>query len=250
MERLRPELFAEIACATPSRAEFELAVLRALNEQIGADVAFFCAKGGVSDVALGFDQRVRAPFRERWREMAREVEELLPAAERSRWAVVDSQWFGAKLPDLVYYDTVMRPHRGRTTLLGFLRCHGSNVGMVALGRSVGSSSFRTSDCALLGEVLPTLSLAQQSYALERSRAEHRTGERGDAFAALSKREREVLGYLGLGYTNQQIALALGSAPRTVRNQLSSVYEKLGVSGRAEAVAAVHGANVPSTDPAR
>ncbi len=69
-------------------------------------------------------------------------------------------------------------------------------------------------------------------------------------AALSKREREVVGYLGLGYTNQEIALALGSAPRTVRNQLSRVYEKLGVSGRAEAVAAVHGTNVPSTDRSR
>jgi DNA-binding NarL/FixJ family response regulator len=52
---------------------------------------------------------------------------------------------------------------------------------------------------------------------------------------LSAREREVLSYLHLGYTNQQIALALGSAPSTVRNQLSRVYEKLGVSSRAEAV---------------
>lgn len=50
-------------------------------------------------------------------------------------------------------------------------------------------------------------------------------------------EREVLGDLHLGYTNEQIARALGTAPRTVRNQLSRVYEKLGVSGRAEAVAA-------------
>ena len=40
---------------------------------------------------------------------------------------------------------------------------------------------------------------------------------------LTEREREVLGYLHLGYTNQQIAAALGSAPRTVRNQLSSAY---------------------------
>jgi DNA-binding CsgD family transcriptional regulator len=250
MERLRPELFAEMACATPAQAEFELAVLRSLNEQIGADVAFFCGKGGVSDVALGFAEEVRTASRERWSEMSREVKELLPRAERSRWAVVDSQWFGPKLKELVYYDTVMRPHRGRTTLFGFLRCHGKNVGLVALGRSAGSPSFRSSDCALLGQVLPSLSLAQQSYALLRGSAEQRSETRGDVLAALSKREREVIGYLGLGYTNQQIALALGSAPRTVRNQLSRVYEKLGVSGRAEAVAVIHGTNVPSTDRSR
>ena len=56
----------------------------------------------------------------------------------------------------------------------------------------------------------------------------------DRLIALTPREREVLGYLRLGYTNAQIACALGSAERTVRNQLSSVYEKLGVATRAEA----------------
>jgi len=61
---------------------------------------------------------------------------------------------------------------------------------------------------------------------------------------LSEREREVLSYLPLGYTNRQIAQALGSATRTVRNQLSRAYEKLGVGSRAEAVAVWHGTDVP------
>ena len=72
----------------------------------------------------------------------------------------------------------------------------------------------------------------------------------DLSAALTPREYEVWSYLHLGYTNEQIALALGSAPRTVRNQLSRVYEKLGVSGRAEAVAAFDGTIVPSLERAR
>jgi DNA-binding CsgD family transcriptional regulator len=45
----------------------------------------------------------------------------------------------------------------------------------------------------------------------------------------------VLDYLRLGYTNREIGLALGTQERTVRNQLSGVYAKLGVSTRAEAV---------------
>jgi DNA-binding CsgD family transcriptional regulator len=174
--------------------------------------------------------------------MASEVATLLPLAERSRWVVVDSECFGAKLDELVYYDTVMRPHRGRTTLFGFLRHQGRHVGTVVLGRSAGSSSYRAVDSTLLGELLPTLTLAHRSYSPTRVAA----ALTASASSTLSKREREVWSYLGLGYTNEQIALALGSAPRTVRNQLSRVYEKLGVSGRAEAVAAFHGTIVPST----
>jgi DNA-binding CsgD family transcriptional regulator len=243
MVRLRPELITELACATPDRSEFERGVLELLESRIGADVGFFCADGGVSDVAIGLDSRVREPARERWPEMAREVARLRPVAERSRWAVVDSECFGRELERLVYYDTVMRPHHGRTTLMGFLRCHGRHIGVVVLGRNAGSPSFRPRDLALLAEVLPMLSLAQKSYLRAGSTNE-------EAAAALTAREREVWSYLRLGYTNQQIALALGSAPRTVRNQLSRVYEKLGVSGRAEAVAAFHGTNVPSTEEPR
>ncbi len=244
MERLRPELITELACATPDRSEFERGVLGLLERRIGADVGFFCGAEGVSDVAFGLDSRIREPARQRWPEMAREVARLRPAAERCRWAVVDSECFGRELERLVYYDTVMRPHYGRTTLMGFLRCHGRHIGIVVLGRNAGSSSFRSREVALLGEVLPMLSLSRKSY------AERQDSPRGEAVFALTPREREVCSYLRLGYTNQEIALALGSAPRTVRNQLSRVYEKLGVSGRAEAVAAFHGTIVPSTDRSR
>jgi DNA-binding CsgD family transcriptional regulator len=58
----------------------------------------------------------------------------------------------------------------------------------------------------------------------------------DPLASLTPREREVVKYLSRGYTNRDIALACGTAPRTVRNQLSSVFEKLGASTRAEVVA--------------
>ena len=54
--------------------------------------------------------------------------------------------------------------------------------------------------------------------------------------ALTSAEREVLSYLHLGYSNAQIAHARGNTERTVRNQLSSAYAKLGVGSRAEAVA--------------
>jgi DNA-binding CsgD family transcriptional regulator len=52
---------------------------------------------------------------------------------------------------------------------------------------------------------------------------------------LTTREREVLEYLALGYTNAEIALACGNAKNTVKHQVASIFEKLGASTRAEAV---------------
>jgi DNA-binding CsgD family transcriptional regulator len=229
MERLRPELIAEIACGTAEPANFERAVLALLHADIGADVSFFCDARGLSDVALGLDPRIRPVARGRWARLAAETAPMSKAAERSGGVVVDTELFGSRLETFLYYDTFMRPHRGRTTLLGFLRCHTRQVGKVVLGRCAGSRDFSAKEVSRLRELLPTLSLSQHAYL--RISAPSRPPPCG-----LTVREREVLGYLHLGYTNEQIALALGSAPRTVRNQLSNVYEKLGVSSRAEAVA--------------
>lgn len=58
--------------------------------------------------------------------------------------------------------------------------------------------------------------------------------RGVASASLTRREREVLEYLALGYTNDQIAVACGKAANTVKRQVASLFRKLDVSTRAEA----------------
>ncbi len=56
--------------------------------------------------------------------------------------------------------------------------------------------------------------------------------------ALSTREREVLRLAADGLSNDDIAAALTLSVRTVERHLSTVYEKLGVSGRAARTAAV------------
>ncbi len=52
---------------------------------------------------------------------------------------------------------------------------------------------------------------------------------------LSKRENEVLGLILQGLSNQQIAAELRVSEKTVEKHLTSVYRKIGVSSRAEAV---------------
>jgi DNA-binding NarL/FixJ family response regulator len=52
---------------------------------------------------------------------------------------------------------------------------------------------------------------------------------------LTGREIEVLGLMARGLANKQIAGALGISEHTVKFHLSSIYAKLGATGRAEAV---------------
>ncbi len=57
---------------------------------------------------------------------------------------------------------------------------------------------------------------------------------------LSERELEVLRALAQSMSNKRIAMALGISPETVKWHLRSVYAKLGVAGRDDAVARARG----------
>jgi DNA-binding NarL/FixJ family response regulator len=54
---------------------------------------------------------------------------------------------------------------------------------------------------------------------------------------LTDREAEVLGLLARGLANKQIAASLGISEHTVKFHVSSIYTKLNVTNRAEAVGA-------------
>jgi DNA-binding NarL/FixJ family response regulator len=62
----------------------------------------------------------------------------------------------------------------------------------------------------------------------------------DRFASpvLSPREKQVLGMVVMGFTNQEIANRLLVAESTVKSHLTSIFAKLGVRGRSEATALV------------
>lgn len=54
------------------------------------------------------------------------------------------------------------------------------------------------------------------------------------FDALTPRERDILAGLVRGESNARIAARIGLSEKTIRNQLSAVFTKLGVSGRVQA----------------
>lgn len=67
------------------------------------------------------------------------------------------------------------------------------------------------------------------------RARDRPEDEGAAVADLTKRERQVLDYMSSGWKNDQIARQLGVATNTVRNYVASIYAKIGVHSRADAI---------------
>jgi DNA-binding NarL/FixJ family response regulator len=58
----------------------------------------------------------------------------------------------------------------------------------------------------------------------------------NARATLTPRELEVLELVSEGLAGHQIAARLGVSPATVKTHCAHIYSKLGVSGRAAAVA--------------
>ena len=76
--------------------------------------------------------------------------------------------------------------------------------------------------------VPQTSLATEETARQRLSATNQP--------ALTPREVELMRGLAAGHTNQQIARTLHRSEKTIRNQLTRLYGKLGARNRTEAVA--------------
>jgi DNA-binding NarL/FixJ family response regulator len=74
------------------------------------------------------------------------------------------------------------------------------------------------------------SLIRRAYRV----SESKDGE-PDWLREMSRREREILEYIVAGYANKEIASMIFIAEQTVRNHISAIYDKMGVSDRAQAV---------------
>lgn len=70
----------------------------------------------------------------------------------------------------------------------------------------------------------------------KSRQRHAAdAEARQRYAALSEREREVLGLIVAGLTNKEIARALDLSPRTVETHRANLFEKLAVPSLAQLI---------------
>lgn len=243
MRKLSAEAVAEIACGAPSWNAVEHEVTSLVLAEIGGETAFFGFDDTLGAHPKGAVESLGREIREQWAAIHNQSEQLMKTALSRGGVVVDSELLGSDLERVLYYQLMMRPVHGRSTLIGAVAAGDRVLAKLAVGRCWGSSAFREREAQQLRAVLPTLALALQVHQLSGPASPApsslaRINQR--AYDSLSRREREVLDYVRLGYSNAQIGIALGTRPRTVRNQLSEVYRKLGVANRAEAVAIAFG----------
>lgn len=217
----------DAARSVSSRDAYDRALLDTLGKEIGFDVAFCVREGGASTYAPGFDDAVRRATARRWAAYGADFADVARIARSRRGVAVDREVLGqARLERTRVYRELMLPHRGQSSLITYLGCADGNTAAIMLGRT--GPRFSDAERELMERAAPILGVCERAVAhvAEIARAEFR----------LTRRERDIVAYLRLGYTNSEIALACGTAPRTVRNQLSHLFEKMGASTRAEAVA--------------
>jgi DNA-binding NarL/FixJ family response regulator len=109
--------------------------------------------------------------------------------------------------------------------------------LAALGRTVEAERAALAALESFEAVGAAREAARAAEAVRRiNPASSREARLADA-SGLSQREIEVLGLLAKGMSNQEIARILVLSVRTVERHISTIYDKIGVSGRAARAAA-------------
>jgi DNA-binding NarL/FixJ family response regulator len=210
-----------------------------LQRAIGADALLGILQGqegwGAEHVQ-GVSSEMMQRLTSRWATYRAELAPVLDVA-RSVGAAIDVEVMGASLERSAYYRELMEPQAAKSGAIVMLTHRQSVLGAFVLGRRRG---FSKRDERRLSELAPALGLglaALRACGGERSNPAPRVSRTDfdltEACWRLSPREREFVEYVCLGYSNKQIALACGLSPNTVRNRLAAVFERLGVSTRAE-----------------
>jgi DNA-binding CsgD family transcriptional regulator len=207
---------ASLGLTAQARRDFRQRVLTRLLPVLPYELAIFHTAPpvppGSEPVTAGLSGSAARRLRARWTSVA-------PDLADERVPRVLSSAEGAQL--LTRLTAAV--HAPSTLLLVPLRRGAQVRAWVLLGR--GSGQFSAHDLERAELLAPVLSLADE-HVLELPEA---------VGAALSGREAEIFEYLCRGFRNGDIAVALGTSPNTVRNQLARLYRKVGVCTRSELV---------------
>jgi two-component system nitrate/nitrite response regulator NarL len=145
-----------------------------------------------------------------------------------------------RMPGLSGIDIVAEIGRERLPTRVLLLSAQSDEQLIFDGVSVGASGYLLKDsdrsdiCAAVEAIAAGRAvLAPEAQTALAQGVRLRGAAQGPA---ISEREREVLGLTADGLSAPQIGARLHLSPATVKSHLQNVYEKLGVSDRAAAVA--------------
>lgn len=98
--------------------------------------------------------------------------------------------------------------------------------------ATGAETLRAIRAVAGGEAIFSPAIASR---LMEHFAAPRSTDSEQPFPELSEREREILELIAQGLTNNTIAERIYLSPKTIRNQVSNIFDKLQVHDRAEAI---------------
>ncbi|KWX83615.1 chemotaxis protein CheY [Paenibacillus riograndensis] len=94
--------------------------------------------------------------------------------------------------------------------------------------------FRTIESAVLGETLLQADLLTKVFTARESKEVSAPKE--TEISVLTDKEKIILQFVARGYKSKEIAFDMGVTERTVKAHLTTIYTKLGVDSRSQAVA--------------
>jgi DNA-binding CsgD family transcriptional regulator len=225
---------AEIALQAQSLQEFRTQIADGLCRWIGAEmVTLSASRDGVrldvtntaGDAPLLLD---RLPHYNS--EFARD--ELGWMMERK--TIVDDEVIRlGRRAQMAMYGEYLQP-RGVKTIICYTWWDQGRLHCVSLARTGHVRPLQRKDAEVLDRLAPMLVVGDRLH----DQAGRRAPAAVDVWAqeqGLTGGERRVMDLVVRGLTNGEIGAVLGSSCNTVRNQLSSVFRKLGVSTRTELV---------------
>ena len=138
----------------------------------------------------------------------------------------------AERRELPLFAEIIRPQGISSQLVSHVTFRGERCGIMYLSRHGRARPFSANDEAALSRLLPAIALSQASLRSHTAQPEN--------CELLTAREQQIAFYVERGFRNHDIAAILGTSARTVRNQLSTLFDKVNVTNRAELVSRLRG----------
>jgi DNA-binding CsgD family transcriptional regulator len=141
---------------------------------------------------------------------------------------------------LAFFNEIIRPQRVASRIIAHLKFRGRPTATIHLcepGR--GRSRLRALD--RVRRLVPLISLAYA--AMQSTRGTQESPE----LSELTPHQCRIAQYVSSGYGNKEIAALLQISPYTIRNELSSIFRRVGVSSRARLAAIVARARLTHSD---
>jgi two-component system, NarL family, nitrate/nitrite response regulator NarL len=165
-------------------------------------------------------------------ELVGEAEDGEQALELARGLKPDVVLVDARMPTLDGVEVLRSVIREKLPTRVLMLSAEASGSLVSEALEIGAAGYlpKTADAEAIGEAVSAVARGQIVL------GEPANGDREHDGPPLTAREREILSLTAQGRSGPQIGRELYVSPATVKTHLKNIYEKLGVTDRAAAVA--------------